>query len=308
MKYIQIFREGFSFIKYSHLLLQQLGLINFKLPLLFCISTISIQSNIAQVNFIFDQQTKGIEVHGDWKVGKELNVIIRNFGYDKLTYHFEYSSSERTNTNGVTLFNQLSASDVKENKLTAAEKNMLLGSPNEINYITLPIDNKDFSHLKVVEFNGQEKVKERTFSYRNQGGLKFDVSTGFFVSGLKDDVFIIKSDSTGTGFIANEETGEIRVGIGVLAHLHTRCPGILNLGVAGGFELDNDAKVGYLAGGSVFLGYDQKFVLTGGAVFGKKAKISNAYFEGQQVDFSLSVVPTVDVWDVSWFGSLTYNF
>ncbi len=258
----------------------------------------------AQATFRFDQKTKAIVTKDSkWKVGQDLKVIIENYQCTNLKYVITYKGDESVNEEGLSLFRS-AAGDAKMNGATEA-----ICPP--LTYLSIPIVNKDYSLITIEEFDGDQSTDKQTYTFRNQGGMKFDVSTGFFISGLKDDAYIIVSDTLipTQGVIAAEKTGDIRVGIGVLAHLHSRLPrSVINVGLAGGFELDNDAKVGYLAGVSIFIGYDQKFVLSGGWVFGKKAKISNAYYEGQEVDFSLSVVPMVDVWDRGYFGSLTYNF
>ncbi len=256
----------------------------------------------AQATFVFDQITKAINTKDSkWKVGQNVEVVIKNYGCTERKYVVSYKGDERVNEAGLAVFRE--AAGEVDTKLLEDKK-----CPT-YTYLLVPIVNKDYSLITVEEFDGDKSVDKQTYTFRNRGGLKFDVSTGFFVSGLRDNSYIIKSDgSTSSGVITKEQSGDMRVGLGVLAHVHSRWPCIFNLGAAGGFELDNDAKVGYLAGGSILLGYDQKFVFSGGVVFGKKAKISNAYYEGQLVDFSLSVVPTVQVWDMSWFGSLTYNF
>lgn len=254
----------------------------------------------AQPTFTFDQRTKGVITSGNWKVGKLVTVKISNFGSTGLTYKISYKAEERVNESGLTIFREQAG---------ALDPRFSITGAGEYSYLSLPIENKDYSIITVEEYEGNNLRDKQAYTFRNQGGIKFDVSTGFFVTGLKDESYIIKSDSAlNKGIITKEASGDIRVGLGVLAHLHSRLKGVFNVGVAGGFELDNDAKVGYIAGGSLFIGQDQKFVLSSGVVFGKRATISNAYSEGQIVDLSLSVIPTVDIWDESWFVSLTYNF
>jgi hypothetical protein len=254
----------------------------------------------AQATFEFDQRTKSIITGGDWNVGNYLSVVIKNYKATDLVYTISYKGEERMNEDGLTTFRQAAG---KPNALFEA------GFTGDFEYLLVPIQNKDYSIITIEEYEGTLLRDKQVYSFRNRGGIKFDVSTGFFVTGLKDESYILRTDSAGTkGVITKEASGDMRVGLGVLAHLHSRWKGVLNIGISGGFELDNDAKVGYLGGGSVFLGQDQKFVISGGVVFGKRATLSNAYREGDLVDLSLTVVPTVDVWDMSWFGSLTYNF
>ena len=254
----------------------------------------------AQATFDFDQRTKAIITGGEWKVGNYIKVTIKNYGGTDLKYTITYKAEEKVNDSGLEVFRQAAGST---NALFDA------GLSDDFEYLLVPIQNKDYSIITIEEYDGTLLRDKQIYSFRNRGGIKFDVSTGFFVTGLKDESYILKNDTIpNKGVITMEASGDLRVGLGMLAHLHSRWNGVLNLGVSGGFELDNDAKVGYLAGGSLFLGHDQKFVLSGGEVFGKRATLSNAYKEGESVDLNLTVVPTVDIWDRSWFGSLTYNF
>ncbi|MBK6784416.1 MAG: hypothetical protein IPG79_12130 [Saprospiraceae bacterium] len=79
-------------------------------------------------------------------------------------------------------------------------------------------------------------------------------------------------------------------------------------GLTGGFEINNDAKVGFLAGGSLFFGYDRKFVFSGGVAFSKVKTISDIYKVGDIVPYTINDIPTVEIWKSGWFGALTYNF
>ena len=253
-----------------------------------------------QATFDFDQKTKAIITGGEWKVGNYIKVTIKNYQSTDLKYTISYKGEEKVNETGLEVFRQAAG---------ATNAFYAMGNTGDFEYLLVPIQNKDYSVITIEEYDGTLLRDKQSYSFRNKGGIKFDVSTGFFVTGLKDESYILKNDTLpNKGIITREASGDLRVGLGVLAHLHSRWNGVLNLGVSGGFELDNDAKVGYLAGGSLFLGRDQKFVLSRGVVFGKSATLSNAYNEGDSVDLSLTVVPTVDIWDRSWFGSLTYNF
>lgn len=252
------------------------------------------------MTFEFNQATKAVSCKPcDWKVGEFLQVQIVNYNpTGKLRYEIEYKSDENINTEGLALFNKTTtASGAKVDTITTTFK-----------YLYIPIENKDFSILTIKEFESDKLIDEQAYTYRPIGGIKFDVSSGFFVSGLINDKFILVNDSLSQKTIIKENTGDLRVGIGVLAHLHTRGEGFLNCGIAGGFELDNEAKIGYLAGISGLIGADQKFIFSIGAVFGKREVLSSAYAEGDKVDNAISILPTVDIWAGSWFGSLTYNF
>ncbi len=252
-----------------------------------------------QVSMVFDQETKGIVFsEKNWKSGEMLKIKIDNHGCNDLKYVIVYSSTERINAQGVALFNTISTTPIKKAGY----------STSSYTYLEIPIEAKDYSHITISEYKGTTKTDEVVYTYSVKGGLKFDVSTGFFVTGLKDDNYILVNYTDSTKTIIAENSGEFRVGAGVLAHLHSRWGGPVNLGIAGGFEINNEAKIGYLAGGSVFFGYDQKFVLSAGIALGKRQVLSKAYKPGQVVNNAISIVPMVGEWKESWFLSLTYNF
>ena len=156
--------------------------------------------------------------------------------------------------------------------------------------------------------SGKVKIEQRSFFFRNRGGLKFDVSSGFFVSNLRNETYGLKTVNAENKQIVLENNGDIRVGIGLLAHLHCRSQKWLSGGFTGGFEVNNDAKIGFLAGGSLLFGYDRKFIISGGAAFGKVKRISKLYSVGENVPASVNEVPTVEIWKMGLFGALTYNF
>ncbi len=176
--------------------------------------------------------------------------------------------------------------------------------------LSLQVPDADKSEIKISRFNASNvKQEERTYTYRNSGGLKFDVSTGFFATGLKDQIYSLKDGKEpNTKTIVCEDTGSFRVGVGILAHIHSRWNSVINLGLSGGFELNNDSKIGYLTGGSLFFGLDRKFVFTGGCVLSKVRTISSVYKGISEVPESVNVVPVVEKWGAGFFAGLSYNF
>lgn len=89
--------------------------------------------------------------------------------------------------------------------------------------LALQVPDFDKSEIKISRFNDKNvKQEERIYTYRNKGGLKFDVSTGFFATGLKDKNYVLKPVTESTRQIISEDSGNFRVGIGILAHLQFR--------------------------------------------------------------------------------------
>ncbi|MBC7884622.1 MAG: hypothetical protein H7X99_04065 [Saprospiraceae bacterium] len=235
-----------------------------------------------------------------FKVGEFISVKIAHYDIDTSDkFVVEITGEQYENTSGIDAFKKMTKVD-KEN-LTSGDEYFLL---------SLQIPDKDKSIIKITRFkpDGKTKLEERSYFFRNRGGLKFDVSSGFFVTNLRDEVYVLKYIDTVSKQIIRDDNGKTRLGIGLLAHLHCRSQKWLSGGLTGGFEINNDSKVGFLGGASLFFGYDKKFVLSVGAAFSKIKTISNLYKVDEIVPSTVSVVPTVDIWKMGWFTSMTYNF
>ncbi|MBP6448436.1 MAG: hypothetical protein KA341_16660 [Saprospiraceae bacterium] len=231
-------------------------------------------------------------------VGKFINVKIENYcdTCDKFTV--EISGEQHENTSGIDAFKKMNS----DNKVVRDTGNYFL--------LSFQVPDKDKSIIKIMRYDssGKVKIEQRSFFFRNRGGLKFDVSSGFFVSNLRNETYGLKTVNAENKQIVLENNGDIRVGIGLLAHLHCRSQKWLSGGFTGGFEVNNDAKIGFLAGGSLLFGYDRKFIISGGAAFGKVKRISKLYSVGENVPASVNEVPTVEIWKMGLFIALTYNF
>jgi len=252
----------------------------------------------SQVTIKLNHQNYKLEVNSDkFKVGENIQFIIENFDTYGDSISVEYFASQYENKEGIKKFGEINTSS-----------ELVPNRANEYHFLPMQIQDKDYSNIKITRFRNKNKLEESTFTFRNKGGLKFDVSSGFFVTNLKDKTYALKHISDTSKQILEEDSGRIRVGISILAHLQIRSTRWANFGFTGGFELNSDAKVGYLSGISLFLGHDRKFVFSAGAAFGKVKSISNLYRVNDIVSSSVDSVPTVDIWKMGWFGAMTYNF
>jgi len=267
----------------------------------FLLFAIVLQTNVLFGQLIIDYNTLSINVidNSKFEVGKFINVEIANYcdTCDKFTV--EITGEQYENTSGIDAFKKMN--DIKNLAETSTENYYLL---------SLQVPDKDKSIVKITRYkpDGKTKLEERSYFFRNRGGLKFDVSSGFFVSNLRDETYGLKTVNTESKQIVLENNRDMRVGIGLLAHLHIRSQKKWSTGLTSGFEVNNDAKIGFLAGGSLLFGYDRKFIKSGGAAFGKVKRISNLYKVGENVPSSVNEVPTVEIWKAGWFVALTYNF
>lgn len=279
----------------------------YKVILLFFAVFCFIQTNNAQdVRLEINAKTRAICFEGKWKAGKQLQIVIKDYtakSFDSLVV--SYSGGEYVNTRGIETFSDLSAGP------------KVLESTSEYFLLPVMIQEKDYAHVTITLYRTKDsagnnitpaKIDEQVYTYRVSGGLKFDVSTGAFVSGLRNEAYALNPVSDSTNQIVAERRGSARVGTGILAHLHTRCNFPVNIGLSGGFEINADARIGYLAGVSLFLGYDRKFVISGGVVASKKNELSNVYMPNEIIRREITAVPMVEVWAGGWFWGLSYNF
>ncbi len=234
----------------------------------------------------------------EFKVGRFISIEISNYcdTCDKFTV--EITGEQYENTSGIDAFKKMNGAI------------QITSTDSIYNILSLQVPDKDKSIIKITRYkpDGTTKLEERSYFFRNRGGLKFDVSSGFFVSNFRDETYVLKTVNAENKQIIRENNGNMRLGIGLLAHLHCRSQKWMSGGLTGGFEVNNDAKIGFLAGVSLFFGYDRKFVFSGGAAFSKVKRISNLYLVGDNVPSSINEVPTVEIWRAGWFYSLTYNF
>jgi|GEM_PF-6546555 len=122
------------------------------------------------------------------------------------------------------------------------------------------------------------------------GGFRADVSSGLFVTYLKDDKFTMLADSTaiaGTNPVAysrrkriiREDTGKYDFGVSALFHFYTRLTTNVNFAgsLGAGVTLNDKPKVRYLAGGSLLLGKTNRLSITYGAAMGYVEELSDKY-------------------------------
>ncbi len=271
-----------------------------RIGILIFIYVLCFQKNcISQVSLEFDQATGQLTIlpNAKWRVGKILKITVKDCAPSKGRYDISYSSTENINSKGLDLFSKLN-SEMKLQDGTC---------PDQL--LTFRIENKDFSLITITFYDSSNVLKStKIYTYQVTGGIKFEVSSGAFYTKMHDESYILKKVDDTTNQILREISGSFRIGTGLLAHLHTRWNTLLNFSISSGFEINNDAKIGFLAGLSLVIGKERKFFLTFGEAFSKKNVLSNAYIENELVSDELTVVPVVSVWDNSWFFSVTYNF
>lgn len=173
--------------------------------------------------------------------------------------------------------------------------------------VPVQIQNKD---VVSITFNNLKNpsVAPLQFDYLIQRGVKIDFSTGIFINGLIDDEYYLKSDDQGAQRITSKDKGNYNLGFGILSHLYSRTGGRVNFGLTTGLLTDAAANLRLLGGGSILLGSESRWVISGGAVFGKAKRLTNGYNVGDTFAGDEAEIPYTDKFSTKWFVGITYNF
>lgn len=282
-------------MKFLHFNQNQLKNINFKFIVILIFFN-SLSNLVLCQKIVFDATTLVLDISAAKFKNNAINAIeVSKYVPAIETLEFDVTFTDVQNVEGIRKFATISSGS-------------RFSSPNTY-FFSFKVEDKDYTNIKIIRKDPKGVVIEsRTYSFRNHGGVKFDVSTGFFGTNLRDNIYVLKYLTDTSRQIVQEKSGNFRGGIGLLAHLHSRfnCP--VNIGFSLGFEINSDTKVGYLGGGSLFFGYDKKFVFNFGAVASKLDEISNTYAIDDVLPNVITSVPTVKVWRLGYFIGVSYNF
>ncbi len=251
----------------------------------------------AQDTIFLDAKHMSINDTGvKFTAGKMITFKIENLVKED-SFAMEFTSSDVFNEAGFNKFREIGAFAKATSTI-----------PEPFYFLSFKVEEQDYTHIKLTRFKKYVRLEERNFKYRNSGGIKFDVSAGFFVTGLKDKMYVFDYTSDSTKMIVEENTGKARVGLGLLSHLHSRKGGWFNYGACLGFEANNDIKVSYLVGGSLLFGYDKKFILNFGLALSKVDVLSNVHELGEVVPIATASIGLSKIWKHGFFAGATYNF
>lgn len=180
------------------------------------------------------------------------------------------------------------------------------------------MQNEDMLHYDVDYFKNGKKATTSNHYLITSGGWKIDFSSGFILHNLLDKEYVTQdssiTDTTSVSRIIEKNKGNLDVSIGILSHVYPRTGRRANVGLSTGFILDNGTTVRYLAGGSLMLGYEQRFILSGGWIGGKVNRLDNSYnrafnnyVDSDELASISSSVPTIQTWSNGFFLGITYN-
>ncbi len=195
-----------------------------------------------------------------------------------------------------------------------------------INIPVVQMKNEDQFQWTVNFYKKKTVVDTRLYTMMISGGWKIDFSSGFVFNNLNDNEYAIQYDIADitpddgndnpveAAKIIKQDKGDYKVDIGLMAHIYPRTGRRANAGLNTGVVLRNGTTVKYLLGGSIMLGYEQRFVLSFGAVAGSVKKLDQTYEKAMDKYVAKSTlttisssVPTVDFWDWGGFVAISYN-
>jgi hypothetical protein len=198
-----------------------------------------------------------------------------------------------------------------------------------LNYSTmkvpvLQVPNEDMLKYTLNFYRGGKKLHTGNYSMLIRGGWKIDFSTGIVFNTLMDEEYEIKYDTIdlGNGGSTDDPVGQIVVkdkgkftaNIGLMSHIYSRSGKRTNGGLTLGFVFENGSILKYVGGLSLILGYEQRFIISGGVIAGAVDRLDSSYKDAFEQNVSRSrfsaistAIPTVQKWEFGTFLSLTYN-
>lgn len=181
----------------------------------------------------------------------------------------------------------------------------------------IQISNNDLTLLRIVyhKDNKPENDISREIMLKNRYGFKLDFSTGFIGTGLKDDNYrVIPSPNTvrDTAQLQKDSKGAFAIGFALLAHAYVRTGERVNVAINTGLMLNgSNQTLNYLTGGSLALGLEQRFIISGGVAYGKVKRLTDGFAIDKQYPSNVlnlsSGVPYTERWQKSWYIGVSYN-
>lgn len=161
-----------------------------------------------------------------------------------------------------------------------------------------------------------------------QGGFKIDVAGGFFITGLADRQYSLKSiDSIHTrpyvhdGVVRDttlsetftriyEKSGsKVSFGGMLYLHAHSQTASLLNYGISLGFGalMNDQARLCLAAGPTLIVGKKQRLVVNAGVMLGQVDRLSPSYTTDRWYRERIDNVPSGKVWKADYMIGLSWN-
>ena len=197
---------------------------------------------------------------------------------------------------------------------------------NSMKIPVVQIENQDQFQWTVDFYKNLKKTHSQKYTAMITGGWKIDFSTGFVFNKLIDNKYAIKydtvditpdnniNDPVAAGKIIRQDEGKYVVDVGIMSHIYPRTGTRVNGGLSTGIVIRNGSNVKYLLGGSLILGYEQRFIISGGWVGGTSLVLDetyndvlDTYVSRNRLTTISSSIPTTNRWNWNSYFAITYN-
>ena len=196
-------------------------------------------------------------------------------------------------------------------------------------YNWLQIKNNDLVKLNFEHFSNHKKKSVHELELFTSGGLKIDFSTGFVVHWLTDENFLLKDSvhfrdneaniyserpndtitvtEVHQNVITNDPLGNFNYAFAVMSHLYFRTGTRVNIGLTTGFTTNLQSDFRFLVGGSLLLGSEKRWVISGGVIGGERTVLSDDFKVGDIYSADNNTPPTKEKMDYNYFIGISYN-
>ncbi|WP_276372931.1 hypothetical protein [Chryseolinea sp. H1M3-3] len=160
--------------------------------------------------------------------------------------------------------------------------------------------------------NGSIFLTDEVIEVPIRYGWKIDFTTGFYYSNLRNEEFGLKQNIVGTDTVKEiiPEDKKGTIGVTALMHLHARV-GDVSPAFSFGVGAAPDLNYSFLLGGSLLIGRNNRFALSGGFNFSSIKVLSQSYYENGvtiEVPNETTSLDTYNKLTRGGFVSLTYSF
>ncbi|MCK5028145.1 MAG: hypothetical protein KAR57_00830 [Bacteroidales bacterium] len=196
-------------------------------------------------------------------------------------------------------------------------------------YNWLQIKNNDIVKLNFEYYSNKRKKSAHELELFTSGGLKIDFSTGFVVHGLIDENYLLKDSvhfrdneaniysvrpndtitvtEVHQNVIKNDPSGDFNYAFSVMSHLYFRTGTRVNIGLTTGFTTNLQSDFRFLAGASLLLGSEKRWVISGGVICGERTVLSDGFEVGDVYSADNNTPPTKQKMDYNLFFGISYN-
>lgn len=146
-----------------------------------------------------------------------------------------------------------------------------------------------------------------------QGGVKFDVSSGFVMDlGLRDPSFYFERPTDSTAFVRQSDgRGNYNPSIALFLNGYRRSGGTFKLGGSFGTGISNNGRIRIYLGPSFLIGRSERITFSAGLALGAISRLGNGYKVDEQINGVSNLpteVPTVlDRYKLGYYFGLGFN-